>query len=118
MNLTVGALVDWILKNRKNGAFKGYSWEKITQEVLQCIENNTLHYSVNTNDEFNGVMCGELDTEKKTYFVYDALTTEKGVVKEFLKTFIALYPGYSLTGNVRNRKRRFNNAIKLQKRLN
>lgn len=115
MNATIGELVNWILLNRRGKAFRDYTPERITSEIMHSIEKNGFEYSTNIAGQFNGVVCGEvIDGE---FMVYDVLTTENGVMKKLMQTYINRFRSIRIIGHVRDRERHFNNPQKLMERL-
>ena len=114
----IGDLVTWILKNKKGDAFKNYSEEKIVSLIYASFYDRCLAYTQDEiTGEFTGVVCGIKTAYNKTVTIHDILTTKPGVVKQMMKKFNSLYPGYSLTGTCRGRARIFNNSDKLERRL-
>ena len=116
--IRVSDLVEWILKNRKGTAFRGYSEEKIICEVVEGLENETMSYSLDASGQITGVVCGTKDASKKVFYCHDILVTKKGIVKDMMRVFMSLYPDYTIEGiNKNGRFRQFKNPEKLTKRL-
>lgn len=114
--ITVKEAVDWILKNRKNKAFRYYSPDTIAMEIIHAIKQNVFTYSFDSHGKLNGIVCGEVRPNNEIC-IMDILTTEKGVVKKFMKIFNELHPNSRIIGHVRDRVRVFYDPNKLERRL-
>ncbi len=113
---TIGQVAEWIIANRKQAAFNGYSFEKIVSQLGQCIDDNSM-LCVTDESGIVGVICCR-NISEKTMFVEDILTTKPGIVKQMLEFFVTHYPGYRLTGKTRTgRHRIFVDAIKLKNKI-
>lgn len=115
--ISIGQLADWIIANRKDAAFKGYTKDKIIQELVECCDNNSM-LCITGPEGILGVICCRKDVNKQVMFVYDILTTKKGIVKRMLDYFVKTYPNYTIVGHTRTgRPRSFTNAEKLKNRM-
>ena len=94
---TLGDLVKFILNNRIGNAFKGCSEYEIATAITFGILDNTMLYSVDNEDNLNGVIICKEEPESKVMFVVDILTTNTGVIKSFVRIFKQRYPEHKLS---------------------
>ena len=111
---TIGETVEWIIKNRRGRAFRGYSPFKILSCISECVDKETM-VCISDPSGIVGVCCGEI--RDNTLYIHDILTIRSGIVKQMLSHFLKRFPGYTLEGMVGDRKRKFTNPQKLFRRL-
>src|SRR5215475_8790165 len=111
--ISIGQLAEWILKNRKGKAFRGYSFEKITNELMECADASSM-LCVTDNNDIVGVICCKRDIHKRILYVYDILTIRKGIVKRMLEFAAREYPGFTIEGNTKKGHKFFGETIKLE----
>ncbi len=114
--LQVKDVVEFVLQNRKNDAFKNGSPDGIAYHICKAIECNLFHYSVDKEGNINGVCtCSRFD--EFTIKVDNILLTEPHLLKEYMKYYIKRFPSCKIIGNIRGRKRIFNDTTKLLRRI-
>lgn len=74
----VSDIVYFILENRKDSpAFRGYTLEMVTEEVVRAAETDTLYYTVDQNNQVDGVMIVKQDD--KTLRICNMIVLVEGV---------------------------------------
>lgn len=96
MTVTLGQLVEYVLKNRRGKAFFGYTEQQIAIDILMFAKMGTMLYDVNDNDEICGIVIADKTEEDKTMFVRDVLTTSPNTLKKFIAHFKSKFPTYRL----------------------
>lgn len=94
--ITLGKLVEFVLKHRKGRAFNGYNTTTIAQEILDGMKSNTLRYAINEREEIVGIVCAAANPVNKTLYVHDILTTESWVLSKFVNDFQQTFAGWSI----------------------
>ena len=115
--IEIHELVNWILTNRRNSAFRDYPPNKIASEVSMSMQQGVFLITTDKDEKITGVVCGEKNDKSKTIMIHDILATQTGVVKRFMQQCIKTYPYYKIVGECRNRPRIFNDPNKLERRL-
>ncbi len=103
MNITIAQLIDYIVANRKKGAFCNYTRDQIYTLIEKAIECGGMVYATNDLDELNGVVCAIAYPDKQELFVHDILTTDKHVIRQFIAYFVTNFEGWKLQGMKRGR---------------
>ncbi len=93
--VTLGELVEFVLKNRRGNAFKAYHESAIASGIIYAAENGTLRYACNSKGEVCGIVTAF--AKDNTLYIYDILTAEKWVFKEFIKVLKNEFVGYELS---------------------
>ena len=90
-------LVQFILKNRKGLAFKDWTEEDITVNLILRFSKQEASFSINNETkEINGVVLACANEPSKTLRVVNILTTEPGVMKTFIRRFQSIYPDFTI----------------------
>jgi len=113
---TIQEAIDFILKNRKGNAFKGYSEDTIAQLLSETADTSTILTASNDNEEIVGVVCAIPYPRFKKLYIHDILTTEKWVLPEFVSYFLTNFSGWSLEAQRRNKIVEYN-TMKLTDKL-
>lgn len=112
--MTTEQIVKWIVENRRGAAFRDYPIEKITQEIHECIEQNSF-LCIMDNNNIVGIVCAK--RIGRVMYVYDVLSSKKGAFKTMVKWFNENYPDHILQGRSRRGKVRYLNPSKLENLL-
>ena len=115
--IKVEDIVDWFLLNRRGKAFRGYTRAILISQLCECIDEGMIRVITESDNNIVGVVCCKQLIKEKLIYVYDILTTKKGVVKQMVQFVLKEFPGYSIGGKIGERERRFHNAEKLHRRL-
>jgi len=111
MSVTVGQMVEWIVKHRRGKAFN-YDVELIQRELCHAISNGVFAYH-EVEGEIQGVVCGRAELRTRTVHIYDILTTKPGVLKKLMERFLLVWPDYKLDAQRHGRLKTYNNPTKL-----
>lgn len=116
-DITLGELIEWILKNRTSKVFVNYTKEAILREIIHSINHNTLTYVTDASDLI-GVTTGVVDKSSKVCHVTNCIAKTTKALKDMLAWFQNNYPNYTLQAE-RNNGRKFMkyNPTILQRRL-
>lgn len=106
--MTVKDLVKYVLKNRKGKVCKDWSLIEIAFSIMNSLKQCTLIYSLNEAGELNGLAWGVADYCRGTLYVSNAITTEKGVLRNLIGYFERTYPTLNLTAHRRGKFVRYN----------
>jgi hypothetical protein len=110
--MMLGEIAQWILKNRKGNAFRGYSLNNIMGQLRYCVDHFSMLCVTNEHNDIVGVVCAKINREDKTCFIDDILTTDQEAIKVMLHVFHENFPGYRLEGFRKNKQKRFNKLEK------
>lgn len=110
IKVTLGDLVDYILKNRGSKVFQGWTEEQIAFECYRAaLDQEMLYATDETEKHLIGVVLArkliDPDTNEKVMGISAALTTKKGVLANFFLCFRKMYPNYKLMQATRRKKR-------------
>jgi len=114
MSLKIKDMVDFIVANRKDKIFIGYTEEEIAIEVESGIAHNTMCYATD-DGKITGVIFVNRDDENKVLFVRDNLAMTIKNLKLFATIAKNFYPGYTLQAMRHNCRRIFNTQKLYQK---
>lgn len=108
-NPTLEELVLYILANRGEKTFTGWTAEQIAFECWRAVKDGTMLYATNTiSGELTGVVLGrkliDPDTDAKVMSITAVLTTQKGVLLSFYLGFRLKFPEYKLMQATRRKK--------------
>lgn len=93
---TIQDIVEYILANRSNKAYKDWTPTQIVDAIAVGVEDNSMLVSITPNGEISGVVTCSKIRSAKVLYVNGLVTTAKGVMKTFLQRFRELYPDWSL----------------------
>lgn len=109
--MTLNDAIEFILKYRKGGAFRGYTVEAIASSLV----NNTLHFVVE-DGELTGV-CTSRIIPPETFHVVDILTTTNSAFLKLVRRFKQDYPTFKLEGVRRGKLKQYNTMRTINKFL-
>lgn len=99
---TVRDVVDFILVNRKNGAFNNWTADRLAVDIASGIKNNRVAV-VTDNDEIVGVCVVEGYVDSETLRVQNILA-KPGCIKYLLDVCQRLHPNVKYLTATRSRK--------------
>lgn len=108
-------LTHYVMKNRKHKAFQGWTALEILNTLRDAAFNKAMVYFENKEGLIVGVCHGIPDHTKKIFHVSNILTTEVGVIKQFIIAFQLLFPGYTLSGTRYGKLKSYNTPRLLSK---
>ena len=114
--ITIEQIADWIIQHRKQTAFVNYSKEHIIRTLCERAFEQSILCIVD-GDTIFGIVVFDIRPKEKVIYVYDILTTQKGVVKQMMKTCIQKFPGYKIQGRHRSGRERNFDSQQLANRL-
>lgn len=113
--ITVGQLIDFILENRTDKVFKGYTKEEVAGAVEKGLQDGTLFYDTDGH-KVTGMVLAEKIPNKKVMFVIENLAMSIDRLRKFAQKSQQMYPGWKLEA-MRHNKHRIFNTEKLYKKL-
>lgn len=96
---SLGELVQFVLDNKRDGAFVGYEKENVASSINTISKLGVMRYVRNDAGVLCGLVLAYEDKITKVLHITDVLTTEKWVMKAFVQEFKKLFPGYTLAAN-------------------
>jgi hypothetical protein len=93
---TFGKLYEFVLLNRSNTTFKGYSNGQIAHMLKKGLEEKSLLYLTQNQDEIIGMILACIDHEKKEIFVEENLAMNIDNLKKFARVAKHTFPEYYL----------------------
>ena len=96
MNVTLGQLVEFVLKNRKGRAFYDCSEQHIAFDIWEAAKEGTMLYAVDNDKEICGIVVASKVEEMQMMFIKNILTTQPWAIKRFVEIFQQRYPDYRL----------------------
>ena len=106
--LTVRDLVDFILLNRGTTTFINMEEPRIASMVRDGISDNTMFYSVNSDNQLTGMILAVKDDEQKILFVTENLAMTLTNLKAFARRAREQWPDYKLEAIRHGSHRKFN----------
>ena len=95
-NLTIGDLVEFILLNKSNKTFLGYTIPEIALKVKIAADAGTLYYSTNEHGIINGMILATKHEDTKVLFVDENLAMCKDTLRKFAKRAKQEFADYKL----------------------
>ena len=96
MTVTLGQLVQYVLKNRRGKAFFNYTEEHVAYEIYEAAKEGTMLYAVDERGEICGIVVASKVEEMQMMFIKDILTTKAWAIKRFVEIFKKGWPDYRL----------------------
>ena len=106
--LTVRDMVDFILLNRGTTTFMNMEEDRITWMVRDGIEDGTLFYSHDLDNNITGMILAVKDDKQKILFVTENLAMTMNNLKGFAKRAKQQWPEYKLEAIRHGSHRKFN----------
>lgn len=94
-------IVDFIVFNKKDSNFitddgRPYTIGEITYIVQKGIDNTTLCYCTDDNDNVTGIILAEKDVESKVLYIFENLAMSLSNLREIAKRCKEVYPDFNL----------------------
>ena len=105
--ITAGQLLDFVLENRTDKVFKGFSKEEVAAAINEGIEDGTLFYATD-GEKITGMILGEKIETPKVIFVTENLAMSLKTLMIFARMANERFPGYRLEAMRHDRHRKFN----------
>jgi len=121
--VTLGELVEFVLKCRRGKAFAGYTEPEIANMIIDKAQKESLLYACNKDDKVCGIILATIYPDAKIVFVDDVLTTERWAFKSFVRLFKERFNDFRLVAQRWKGPQRANpiticyNTDKLTKRI-
>jgi len=112
--MTIYQLVDYVMLNRTGKVFDGYSPINIADTFVEAAQDNLLLYAAD-GDTITGVCHAK--RFGRIIHVCNILTTKKGVLRQFIKRFTELHPGFELRAERNGRLKNYNTQRLISKIL-
>lgn len=116
MRYTVGHLVQYVENNRRGKGFDKWTTEQLINDIAKAIDDKLMFYSADATGNINGLVIGKLESDK-TIFVSGILTTGRGIMKRFIKSFKTMYPDHNLKAERKSKVVYYNTAKLVNKIL-
>ena len=113
--ITVGALLEFILKHREDKVFKGFTKEEVAGAIAEGIEDGMLFYA-SDGEKITGMILAEKIHTPKIVFVVENLAMSLRTLKQFAMMAQERFPGWKLEAMRHNKHRKFNTE-KLYRKL-
>lgn len=115
--VTLGQLVEYVLKYRKGNAFKDHLEHQIASGIKLASDSGTMLYCCRDDGTVCGIITCFEDAKNKVMYVNDALTTQKWVLSRFVTYFKHTYPDYILAARRKGNQVVYEKTDKLCNRL-
>lgn len=113
----VADVVEWILANRSNQAFTGWTQEQIALRVCNGIDSNLFLYSVTEDGNLSGVCLLQRLEPFKLHVSQLLLSPSEGLLTPFIVCFKQRWPNEKFLTMDRRGKRREYRVSELYKKL-
>lgn len=110
-------LVDFVLVNKGDKTFRGYSEGEIVCMLKRGIEEHSLYYEQGLDGRVIGMILAEVDHERKTIWVTENLAMSLTVLNKFAQKGKMQFPNYNLSAQRHGHDVHFNTE-KLYTKLN
>lgn len=114
--ITIGDLVQYVLKHRKGNAFKDYNEYLIATGIENALYEGTLFYALREDGNICGIALGKWHESTKVMDVLEMLTTERWAFPAILKSFRQRFPDGNLIA-LRRWKPKVYNTNKFYKKV-
>ena len=96
MSLKFKDMVDYVMANRGDKTFRGYSEEQIIRMLYRGLQEQTLYYEQGLDGRIAGMVLATVNPEKKTIWVDEIIAENIGVVKRFAAKSKSNFPDYAI----------------------
>jgi hypothetical protein len=96
MEPTFGDLIDFVLFNKSDKTFIGYSISGIVEKLHKAVNNGTFYYTVNSIGMINGMIIATKHEDTKILFIDENLAMNKINLIKFAKRAKEEFKGYKL----------------------
>lgn len=96
-------LIQYVLRHRKNKAFRGYSPQQIGWAIERAVNNKAFAMATMPDATVAGVCCATPDHEKKVLHVHEVLCSQRGAIQAMLVKFQEWFSGYTITATRRGK---------------
>ncbi len=113
--ITVGALLDFILENREDKVFKGFTKEEVAGAVDEGLQDGTLFYATE-QDKISGMILAQKIHTPQVLFVVENLAMNLQNLGQFARMASERFPGWRLEAMRHGKHRKFDTE-KLYRKL-
>lgn len=103
-------LVEFVLANKSDRTFKGYTDEQIISMLRDGIENHSLYYEQGLDGRIKGMILASVDSQRKLLWVDENLAMSLGTLRRFAQKAKINFPNYSIAGKRHGRDVYFDTA--------
>lgn len=97
-NSTIRSLVSFVLANRSNKVFKGWSETQINYHIYSFLEGGGLRYFVDVKTgNITGIVCAIINPISKNLYITNILCTSKDAIRGFVSIYLTEFPGYTIS---------------------
>lgn len=96
---TIAELAEWIVENRKGGAFFEDTLENVIAGLQEEVPKGNVLFVLNEDCQFIGVVTFIIDHENKIFFVRNLLVTRHAALAIFSQHFTEHFNGYAICAN-------------------
>ena len=100
-------LYEFVLANKTDKSFLGFSDERIVQMLYEGIHDKTLFYSLNTDGTLKGMLLFGLSHKDKFIFILENLSMSIPTLREFARKSAIEFPGYRWEAMRHGKHRKF-----------
>jgi len=104
---TTGHLIDFVMLNRTNKCFIGYSKEQVAGMIIYALSNNLLYYATDSLGNINGMILAKIEDER-TLWIEENLAMSLSNLKAFALKAKEQFPNYSFEGFKCRKSRKYN----------
>ncbi len=101
-------LYDFVMVNKTNKSFIGYSEERIIAMLKEGIDDKTLYYALSPEGKMVGMLLAIKDDKQKILFISENLSMSLHTLKLFAEKGRKMFPGYRLEAMKHSKHRKFN----------
>jgi len=104
---TIGNLIDFVMLNRTNKCFIGYSKEQVAGMILQGLTDNLLYYATTSSGAISGMILAKKE-DNETLWIEENLAMTLSNLKAFAVKAKKEFPNYSFEGFKCRKSRKYN----------
>ena len=105
MKVTIPDLIQFVLRNRRGKAFKGWTPQQIGWRIERALNNGGLAMAVNDKGAIVGLCCATPDHEKKVLHVDEILTTWPQALSGIIQKYKQWFDGFEITARRRGKQK-------------
>lgn len=100
---TIMELIQFVLRHRRNKAFKGFTPQQVGWTIERAVNNKALAIATTEDGSIAGVCCCTPDHENKVLHVHEILCTKEGAMVAMLEKYHQWFECYAITATRRGR---------------
>ncbi len=108
MNLSLGTMFEFVLKNKGTKTFMGFSESDIYETLSYHLDKQQFFFAINQNSQLCGLILFEVNEDDKIVYVTENLAMNMATLRLFASMSKKRFAGYQLQWCKYGKEKRFN----------